>query len=276
MSSFLALLPDRTARARLTDAVRLMRRGSSAGYGLEFRDDWPQPGEAARELAGDVVVFDPGAGAELGVRSCARFRAAFPSAVLVAYGGFVSWTARDILKLAQAGVQQVVEMGVDDSPAVLSLMLEGALSLSLVGDIVGALRGHLPSDMLELVRVLLSHGEAPVTPVQAARLCHCHPKTLRDRLRKAGLPSTERMIVWVRLMAAAHRLGDPGSSLEDVATRLGFPSANGLRNQMRRYAGIGPRELSEKGGSTYVVESFLEQCAATRRRREAPLRARAG
>lgn len=109
-----------------------------------------------------------------------------------------------------------------------------------------------PSEMGELVQT----AAQPLTPADAARLYHGHANTLRVHLRAAGLPPLNQIIVWARLFRAAHLLGDPARAVESVAAALAYPSANALRNQLDRYAGLCPREVRAAGGLPALLQAF--------------------
>jgi AraC-like DNA-binding protein len=259
MAHFLSYLPDPVMRARLNEAVK-MEYATKVSHKVEHVDSWKESYQIARRSTPHLVIFDPYASGKLDVESCASFSAAFSSTVLFAYGDFGRTPARDTLRLARAGVQEVAEYGVSDSPVALSLLLTDALTSSLIGGILAALDNRLTPETLRLVQYILSCPDDQITPEHAAKVCYCHPKTLREHLRKAGLPSTQRLIAWVRLFSAAYLLQDPARSVENVALRLGFPSVNAFRNQLRRYAEVGPRELLKKGGVQYLLRKFMEHC----------------
>jgi AraC-like DNA-binding protein len=145
---------------------------------------------------------------------------------------------------------------VDDAPHTLAELLDRALEYSMLVKALALLERRTPPSIRDLLPRLLFRTQDNLTPAQVARLCHCHPKTLRVHLRSAGLPSLAKLIVWTRLIRACHLLQDAGRSVESVALALGFASANGFRNQLLRYAGVRPTDLREMGNPRFLLARF--------------------
>jgi AraC-like DNA-binding protein len=135
------------------------------------------------------------------------------------------------------------EQNGDDSPLAFALHLTDALAGSVAGRVLAALEDRIPDALVPAVRHLLFAAERPLGPQQVARASFRHEKTLREQLRAAGLPSTQKLIVWARLFHAAQLLGGGRRSVENVAGTLDVPSASALANQLGRYAGVKPGQL---------------------------------
>jgi transcriptional regulator GlxA family with amidase domain len=97
-----------------------------------------------------------------------------------------------------------------------------------------------------------------VTVADAAAALGVHRKTLVDRLATAQLPTPSAMIAWCRLTLAAQMLEDPARSVEQIALLLDFSSAASLRNMLKRYTGLSPREVRENGGLRCVLHAFRQ------------------
>jgi AraC-like DNA-binding protein len=259
MTRFLALLPDPVMQARLRDALKTGRT-SHGVHQMFFANSWEDAFRVALHSSPDIMIFDPYASGKLDVHSCASWAAGFPAAALFAYGDFDRSAAPDVLRLARAGVRGVATREVDDTPAVLLSLLNELLSDKIAGAVTTALGSHLTPELAALVRYLVESARLPIMPKMAARFYHRDAKTLREHLRKAGLPPISRLIVWIRLLYAAHLLQDPARSVESVALTLGFPSDNAFRNQLQRYMGVCPKELRARGGFEFALNEFRRQC----------------
>jgi transcriptional regulator GlxA family with amidase domain len=53
-------------------------------------------------------------------------------------------------------------------------------------------------------------------------------------------------------------LEDPARSVEQIALLLDFSSAASLRNMLKRYTGLSPREVRENGGLRCVLHAFRQ------------------
>lgn len=250
----IAFLASIRAQKRLRDA--LAEREQRRGLSLQFAAGWEHAQALARSAPPDLLVFDPYEGDRLDSESIARFTAQFSACVLVAYSRFPHGCARDVLELSRAGVHAVATLDVDDAPQALAALLENALEAGMLGRAVSLLARRSPPPLRTLLPRALFLSYRDLTPSSVASLCHCHPKTLRVHLRRAGLPSLAKLVVWSRLIRACHLLRDPRRSVESVALALGFASANSFRNQVLRYLGVCPTGLREREDAEFVLRRF--------------------
>jgi AraC-like DNA-binding protein len=175
---------------------------------------------------------------------------------LLPYGRFDGGRARILLRLSGLGVRDGVIRGQDDEPPAIRARVAELLSRRFVDEVCAALGDLFPGSLGALLRHLLLSAGEPLDPARAARSQFCHEKTLRERLRRAGLPSLNRLIVWTRLFHAAHLLAGTGRSVQQAARAIGYPSAAAFRAQVHRYAGVHVRELRGEGGVQRLVRAF--------------------
>ncbi|MBW3571148.1 MAG: hypothetical protein KY467_08580 [Gemmatimonadetes bacterium] len=262
MARILALLPDPAAAERLRAAVAVNRARASLGE-LTFASAWGDLLRQARAHPPDLVVFDPDAAVD-GVEGFGQLRADQPAVALLPYGRFDGGRARVLLRLSLVGVRDVVIRGRDDEPDAIRDRVARSLSRRVVDTVCERVSDLFPAPLRPLLQYLLENACTPLDPARAARSQYCHPKTLRARLRQAGLPSLNRLIVWTRLFYAAHLLAGTGRSAEQVARVLGYPSAAALRAQVQRYARTHVRELRGPRGLELLLERFRARCPADR------------
>ncbi len=258
MAVLLALLPDPVMRVGLSAAFRT-EGGSQARHDIVPVESWAEMRDVALRSPVHAAMFDPYASGKLDLESVRLFHEQFPSVALLAYGDFARRSVRDTVRLVRIGVREIVIRGEEDNPLKFQDLITEALTHSVAGVVLAGLRDLLPTHLAPLIRQLLSWADKPLTPVDVARLYHRHPNTLREHLRAAGLPPMNKLIVWMHLFRAAHRLGDTARSVESIALRLVFPSASALRNQLLRYAGVTPHELREGGGLELLLTEFRER-----------------
>jgi AraC-like DNA-binding protein len=261
MALLLAYLPDPVARARLKDAIKVAQRTERVAHEVRHAQGWTEMHELACAVAPQLAIFDPYASGPLDTESCSVFHAAYPSIPLFAYGLWPRGFARDILRLGKLGAQGVAQQGVDDSPHALYHNLNDTLACGVMNEILAGLGDRLTPELTRLVRHLVYHAHQSVTPEAAAQFCCCHPKTLREKLRAAGLPPTHHLLVWLRLFGAAHLLQDPARTVASVAEALGYSSGAALTRQLARYAGVCPTELRGRGGMGFLLKAFRRRNA---------------
>jgi AraC-like DNA-binding protein len=255
MGSIAALLPESGARARLA-AATTSGTSDRAEHHVALAETWPELHTAARAAPLHVLVFDPYARGTFDGESCTGFHERFPSVVLVPYTRFYGRPANDILRLAQLGIRRVVSRDEDDSPPQLCIFLREAVAEGCSCRIAAELADVLSPELAAFLNHLAAGVNGARDPDTVARAYFCHPKTLRDRLRSAGLPPTNKLIIWGRLLRAACLLEESGRSVEAVALALDFPSSSALHKQLRRYTGLGTRDVALPGGLGRVAAEF--------------------
>lgn len=129
----------------------------------------------------------------------------------------------------------------------LARVLEEAVARRVTQFALDAIGANVPAPLCAFLGRLWVRCRRPLAPDDAARVYHRHPATLGRHLRRAGLPSLSRLVVWGRLLHAAHLLEEPARPVANVAAVLGFPSQAALCNQLARYAGLTPSDLRSEG-----------------------------
>lgn len=267
MAVILAHLPDPCAASRLRRALEQGR------HRLLFADGWEALRQMALSTPPDVVVVDPFCAAD-GLERCIQLRTAHPECDLLPYGRLDGRPAHDLFRLFALGVLMPVVRDRDDAPAPLRQAVETVLERRMTDTVLRGVGEMFPGPLQSLLRYLLLHAETQLNPDDVARSQHCHSKTLRARLRAAGLPSLNRLIIWTRLLGAAHRVATSGRPLEQVAVAMDFPSAAALRTQLQRYAGMAGHELRTPGAVDRLLERFRRAAAPQAHAMEAPSRRR--
>ena len=243
--------------ARYADLQRLLARAAARLEGViphvlpKLVTDWGEVQGLALQGGVGLVIVDAFWRGRLCDEPCGVFRRAFASVPIVAISRPDQVSVSDIFALARVGVTAAV---VDGDPRAEEV-IASALAHSSYAATVGTLRDALSPAAMSLVARLIPLMRARSIR-QLGQAIGRHPKTLRLWAREAGLPPLGRLTAWLRLMHAAHLLGDRARTVENVATALGYPSANAFRNQLRRYLGVTPSMLARPEGSHLVMRAF--------------------
>jgi AraC-like DNA-binding protein len=246
----LALLRDREAVARLTMALRHGVHGATtAGTTLVRVERVTELRTALTERQFALVVVERvDADGVATAETIRAIRAAHPSLVVV------GWTTRTdpasaILAFARAGVHELVLESVDDDGGrALRAALAAAVQRSAADRLLDAVAAIFPSSFVPVARYCLEHAhEAACTVPNVAQAFGITRQALVARARRAGVPSPHAIVTWCRLLIAADMLASSARSVDDVAIDLDFPSGNGLRNALRRYAGLSVKDVRQGG-----------------------------
>jgi AraC-like DNA-binding protein len=160
-------------------------------------------------------------------------------------------------------VHELIVEGVDDAGFALRQAFSAAAKRATADRLLDDVAALVPSSFLPVMRYCLEHhGDAASVP-DLARAFGVSRQALVTRARRAGLPAPRELLTWCRLLLAARMLAGGGASVDDVAIALHFPSGNGLRNALRRYAQLAMQDVRRDGVAPVLV-AFADAIAAER------------
>lgn len=163
----------------------------------------------------------------------------------------------DLFRLASEGVDEVVLLDDGLAPGELVQALERALVRATARRAAEHIRDRVPQLFVEGFAWAIEHADR--TP-NAAALAEGLARPLgsyRRALRRAGLPSPTRILLWGRLVRAGRLLAGGHMSVEAVAHRLGYAAGSSLSRALRRETGHPPSVVRERGGMITVLDALL-------------------
>lgn len=260
-----ALVRDRTDLARLRDALRPTTVSPQAGV-LRVFDRIDALYDALRAEHVDVLVIEPvdadGRSTTEVIRYC---HAQYPRLCILGHLVMRPGMSAHFLTFARAGVHELVVAGIDDSAAIVRHALQRASRQSMADEVFGEISASLPKDAARLVRYCLEHATESPSVDDIASALGVHRRTLVNRMQQAMLPPPSELWAWSRVLLSARYLEVAGRSVEWVAHAVGYPSANALRNALKRYTGLVPSELREGHGFARASVAFRSALLATSR-----------
>jgi AraC-like DNA-binding protein len=271
-----ALVRDRRDLARLQEALRPSVGVPTAGVLHAF--DRIEHLEAALERSHfDVLVIEPtDADGQRTERMIRSIRDRFPRLSVLGHVIMRPGISSHVLSFARAGVHELIVAGIDDSATVLRLALQRASQRCLAEEVYTEVSGELPREAATLVRYCLEHASEAPTIDDISRALGVHRRTLVNRMQHAMLPPPSELWAWSRVLLAARYLEVPGRSVEWVALTVGYPSANALRNALKKYTGLVPSELREEHGFARATLAFRAALLASARSVGPMMRPKAG
>jgi AraC-like DNA-binding protein len=251
-----ALVRDRADLARLRAALRPSLHAPRGAQLHEFVDLGALE-RALERTAFDVLVIEAvdaqGLATEAAIQ---RIRHQFPRLSILGHVVLKTGLSGAVLSFARAGVHELVFAGFDDSVIVLQHALHRASQRCIAEEVLHDLSGAVTADALPLLRYCLEHATDAPRVDDMARALGVHRRTLVNRMRYAMLPPPSELWAWARLLLAARHLESPGRSVDWVATTIGYPSANALRNALKKYTGLVPSDLRHDGGFARTLVLF--------------------
>lgn len=179
-----------------------------------------------------------------------------PDVPVVAYVRPSAAQANAIRDLAVAGAHELLFEGLADSGHALRGVLQSARQGCASAYLLSQVRDAVPALVLPFVELCLRHPERTPQVTAAARVLGVHRKTLASHCRSAGTPPPQELLSWCRVLLATHLLSAGGMTVDATIAQLELPSAGALRNLMRRYAGMSPTAVRERGAYARVVGAF--------------------
>jgi AraC-like DNA-binding protein len=258
----LVLLSGREAVARLHEALRAAPAGTSRPTVRRVERVAELRAALAEQRWGVIAVQTRDADFVPTDEVIREIRERQPDAVIVGYA-LKSELSSSILNFARAGVHELIVEGVDDAGFALRQAFSAAAKRATADRLLDDVAALVPSSFLPVMRYCLEHhGDAASVP-DLARAFGVSRQALVTRARRAGLPAPRELLTWCRLLLAARMLAGGGASVDDVAIALHFPSGNGLRNALRRYAQLAMQDVRRDGVAPVLV-AFADAIAAER------------
>lgn len=229
-------------------APQLARLRHAAGHRFHFLPvaTWDEAVQTVLRQPTELGVVDPRLEGPPRAQGIQRLRALFPSLPLIVYTSLSADLAEVLLQLGQHGVRQVVILRHDDHPQHLAdlLVTEAAHAVSrrlieAIGDLLQAVPGELRWAIETVIR-----EPAEVQTVKAlARKARMDRRTCLRWFAKAQLPPPSVTLMALRVVYAHRLLQDPGYTVEDVATKLGYAQARSFAQNVKEVLGLTPGEL---------------------------------
>lgn len=246
----LALLRDRGALARVTDALRSAAAAGEPTAVVRSVTTVAAFLAAVAERAYALVVVEAHDADGVSTAEAVRvLRERHPAVPVLGHAVARAGMSTDVMALVRAGVHELVVAGVDDVAATLRAALARTGRRASAEGVLREVAAGVPAGVLPALRYALEHADAAPSVPELARALGVSRQALAARLRAAGLPGPRALLAWCRLLLAAELLAAGGRTVDYVALELDFPSANGFRNVLRRYAGVGPADVRRDGGA---------------------------
>jgi len=165
-----------------------------------------------------------------------------------------------LLRLGRAGIGHVELVDWVDVRRYLQRAVARSAAGSCTAHVLRAITARIPLAERQVVRAALDGALAGWSAPELAACAGWTRPHLSARLRQCGLPSTGRLLLWARMLHAAHWAVEPGRTGESISRQLGYTDGPALRRALRSHLEVTPTELRERGGLRYALPRFLDVC----------------
>jgi AraC-like DNA-binding protein len=189
----------------------------------------------------------------------ARLHRRLPDLPIIVLGSSRELTNEEILELGTLGATAILEYGTTGFGEELQAAIAKAKEHGPATAMSRTAQPLIPEDVREFFAICAHAGASRAPTDSTIRSAGLAPRTVRDRLRRAGLPPPQRIITWSRLLHALWRLELSGKPVKAVAAELGYGGEVALRNQLKRYTGRTMGEVRAAGGFRFVLALFKDE-----------------
>ncbi len=228
------------------DFARRLQRAAGQRFTFRSTRGWSETIDAIRQEPLELAVVDPGLEGIPRAHEIERIRVLFPSLPLMLYTKLSPRMVPVLLQLGRAGIRNVVVEGHDDHPDRLrQLLIEeaaGSVSRRLVAQLDDVL-GDCPGELRWAIETAVREPATLHTVGDLARRARMDRRTCVRWFTKAQLPPPSVMLMVFRVVYAHRLLLDPGYTVEDVATKLGYAKTRSFAQNVKEVFGMTPGEL---------------------------------
>ena len=213
-----ALLPQPIRLQRLRAAVRDLHTVTACA-------DWMALTRLCESRPVHLAVLDLYSGNPNMPPSLERVRVLkrrFPRVGLIAYVSSATARARDMFDAGRFGLDALVVADVDDAPPALLAHVEKAEARS-VASVVQPAVAELKGLVRDAVLASVTRAHEGLTADTLARLLVVPRRSLIRQLAEAGFPAPQQLLIWGRLILAAHLLEDRAAQRQRCCANAGFP-----------------------------------------------------
>jgi len=207
---------------------------------------WDEAVQAVLRRPVELAAADPSLEGEPRAQGIQRLGALFPSLPLILYTALTPDVARVLLQLGDTGIRQVVVLRHDDHPQRLGELLlaeaEHAVSRQLI-EAIGDLLAGFPGQLRWAIETCLREPAAMQSVKALADRARMDRRTCLRWFAKGQLPPPSVTLTALRVVYAHRLLQDPGYTIEDVATKLGYAQTRSFTQNVREVLGRTPGEI---------------------------------
>lgn len=226
----------------------LARLRHAAGHRFQFLPvpTWDEAVQAVLRRPVEIGVVDPNLEGEPTAQGIQRMRALFPSLPVILYTSLTPDLASVLLQLGHSGIREVVILRHDDHPQRLGDLLVAeaahAVSRQLIKAIEDLLAGF-PGELRWAIETVIREPAAVQSVKALADRAKMDRRTCLRWFAKAQLPPPSVTLTALRVVYAHRLLQDPGYTIEDVATKLGYAQTRSFTLNVREVLGRTPGEI---------------------------------
>jgi AraC-like DNA-binding protein len=248
--------------SHLSASLRVpLRIALGEGHRIAEATNWDDLADTLRRRPIDLVVADPAAEGPVDVKAVTDVMDRFPSTPVLVYTALTPSTVAAMAQLSRHGLRDVVLHRVDDTPERFQQVIERVARRLPPDRVLLGLAESMEKLPIAIARTLKQLFERPKA-FQSGNDIAAHAGVslsgLYRSLREVGIRSPKRLLIAARVLRAHTYMREPGHSIGEVATKLGYSHPRILAKHTDLVLGVKPRQLRRRMSDEAIVERLVE------------------
>lgn len=223
-------------------------------------ESWHSLDRLIKKTALRAVIIDPEAHGVVDSAAVVRLLTRYPSLPVIAYVTLGPATFSGVAHLSRLGLEHVILHRFDDSIERFKRTIDNVGADPLVRRIVEELRPTLRTLPLPLAMAVQQAFDEPQrfpTAVDLSNAASVPTVRMYQSFATAELTSPKNVLIGARALRAFSYLRDPGYSVTDVATKLGYLHPRILGCHVLKVFGLTPVRLRKRMSESDAVERVI-------------------
>lgn len=168
-----------------------------------------------------------------------------------------------LLRLADAGVTDVLDAGIEQSHEIASTLFSAARAMPLKRLLEQGLPRDLSGDALILIRAAAEVAVNGGGAEDLSEVFDARERTVSGWCTREGLPAPRRLLAWLRLILAVALLADPRRLVAHAASAAGYTD-HSLRRALRTF--LGEERATREWTVSHALYAFSAELSMLRER----------
>ena len=234
------------AAAVPNDLAQRLRHAAGRRFAFEAARGWDAVLASILRQPVEMAVIDPALEGPPRAHEIERLKLLFPSLPVLLYTRLTPTMGPVLLRLGKAGVRQILLAGHDDHSRRIVEVLLAEASFAVSARLVAAITDLLsdcPGELRWAIETMVRQPAEVQSVKDLADRARMDRRTLLRWFAKAELPPPRAMLTALRVVYAHRLLQDPGYTIEDVATKLGYSQSKTFALNVKDVFGMTPGEI---------------------------------
>jgi AraC-like DNA-binding protein len=227
---------------------------------LLVASSWQELESHIRRKPVSAVILDPSADGIMNVSAVAGLLKRYPSLPLIAYVTLNAPAFNAVAQLGRLGLEDVVLQHFDDAPARFRERVEQVQGNALTHSVIEALAdrlGQLPRQLSVTIENLFDEPHRYTSALDLAMEAGIAIVSVYRNLDSAKLGSPKRLVVAAKVLRGFGYLRDPGYSVLDVSSKLGYKTARIFSQHWVSVFGVTPARVRTRLADEAAIEAVL-------------------